>query len=176
MNERTPNVEQFEKRIAAAKQEAQQWERRYKDATISRDLKDAATSQGAFNADQVVALLREMTTLVEITDKATGQPSGQFKTVVDFSETDSKTGKTITMRKTPEEAIRRMKELPEAYGNLFTSNPAPQPTTPTTRTKPSTRPATKHEDLVDVRTLTPAQYREIRNTNPERLGLRPAYR
>ena len=43
-------------------------------------------------------------------------------------------------------------------------------------TKPTTRTTTKHQGLVDVRTLTPAQYREIRNTNPERLGLRPAYR
>jgi hypothetical protein len=173
MNERTPNVEQLEKRIAAAQHEAKQWERRYKDSTISRALKDAAISQGAFNADQVVALLRDMTSLVEITDKATGQHSGQFKTVVDFPETDPKTGKAITMRRTPEEAVRRMKELPEAYGNLFTSSTAPQSATPT---KPTTRTATKRQGLVDVRTLTPAQYREIRNTNPERLGLRPAYR
>jgi len=111
--------------------------------------------------------------LVEITDKATGEPTGQFKTVVDFPETDPKTGKAVTMRKTPEEAIRRMKELPKAYGNLFTSNTVPRPAAPT---KPTTRIATTHQGPVDIRTLTPAQYREIRNTNPERLGLRPAYR
>jgi hypothetical protein len=163
MNDKNPNVEQLEKRIAAAEEKARQWERRYKEATISHALKDAATAQGAFNADQVVKLLRGMTKLVETTDKKTGKPTDQFKVVVDLPETSPKTGKPVTVQKTPEEAVRRMKELPGTYGNLFVSG-APKKST------------TKQQDPIDVRTLTSAQYREIRNTNPERLGLRPAYR
>lgn len=163
MNDKNSNVEQLEKRIAAAEEKARQWERRYKEATISHALKDAAAAQGAFNAEQVVALLRGMTKLVEITDKATGKPTDQFKVVVDFPETSPKTGKPVTVEKTPEEAVKRMKELPGTYGNLFVSG-APEKST------------TKQQDPIDVRTLTSAQYREIRNTNPERLGLRPAYR
>lgn len=83
--------------------------------------------------------------------------------MVDFPETSPKTGKPVTVEKTPEEAVKRMKELPGTYGNLFVSG-APEKST------------TKQQDPIDVRTLTSAQYREIRNTNPERLGLRPAYR
>lgn len=75
MNNENSNVEQLDKRIAAAEEKARQWERRYKEATISHALKDAAAAQGAFNAEQVVALLRGMTKLVEITDKATGKPA-----------------------------------------------------------------------------------------------------
>lgn len=163
MNDRNSNLEQFEERIAASEQKAQQWERRYKEATISHALEDAARGQGAFNADQVVTLLRGMTKLVETTDKATGKPTGRFEAVVDFPETDPKTGKPVAVQKTPEEAIRRMNELPGTYGNLFASS-APK------------KSVTKQQDPIDVRKLTPAQYREIRKTNPERLGLRPAYR
>ncbi len=173
MNGKDSNVEQLEKRIAAAEQEARQWERRYKDATVSRALKDAAITQGAFNADQVITLLRGMTTLVEITDKATDKPTGQFEAVVEFPETDPKTGRPTTVRKTPEEAVKRMKELPEAYGNLFASSASQKSAVPK---KSTTGSARKQQGLIDVRTLTPAQYRELRNTNPERLGLRPAYR
>jgi len=108
MNDRNSNLEQFEERIAASEQKAQQWERRYKEATISHALEDAARGQGAFNADQVVTLLRGMTKLVETTDKATGKPTGRFEAVVDFPETDPKTGKPVAVQKTPEEAVRRM--------------------------------------------------------------------
>jgi len=165
MNDKDSKVEQLEKRIAAAEEKTRQWERRYKEATISHTLKDAAAAQGAFNAEQVVALLRGMTKLVEITDKATGKPTDQFKVVVDFPETSRKTGKPVTVEKTPEEAVKRMRELPGTYGNLFVSG-APKKSTA----------KQQQQDPIDVRTLTPAQYREIRNTNPERLGLRPAYR
>ena len=96
----------------------------------------------------------------EATSKPTGKPTGEFKTVIDFPETDPKTGKPVAVRKTPEEAVKRMKELPE-YGNLFVSG------TPQKSAMP------KKQDQVDVRNLTPAEYREIRKTNPELLGLRP---
>ena len=85
-----------------------------------------------------------MTKMIEITDEATGKP--------------------VAVRKTPEEAIRRMKELPGTYGNLFVSGTPQKSATP------------KKQDQVDVRNLTTAQYREIRKTNPELLGLRPRRR
>jgi hypothetical protein len=42
--------------------------------------------------------------------------------MVDFPDVDEKTGKEISTLRTPAEAVKRMKELPKVYGNLFKSN------------------------------------------------------
>jgi hypothetical protein len=142
------------------------WESLYKDSTVERALQDAAVRNEAFNSSQIVVLLKPNTKLLEVVDETTGKTTGTYKPMVEMDDVDPKTGDPVKMVRTPEEAVKRMKELPETYGNLFKTNVvsgigaggAPNPGLGSGR--------------VDVRKLTPQQYRELREKNPEALGLR----
>ena len=145
------------------------WENLYRDSTVERALLDAAVKNEAFNADQIVVLLRPQTKLLEEVDEGSGKPTGTYRPMVTMDDVDTKTGEPVTMVRTPVEAVKRMKELPETFGNLFKSGVvsgigAGQATSGTTLGKGGT---------VDVRKLSPQQYRKLREENPEALGLRP---
>jgi len=152
--------------VTDLKQKVTFWEALYKDSTVERALQDAAVKNEAFNSSQIVVLLRPHTKLLEVVDEKTGKPTGKYRPMVEMDDVDPKTGDPVTMVRTPEEAVKRMKELPENYGNLFKTNVvsgigaggAPNPGLGNGR--------------VDVRKLTPQQYRELREKNPEALGLR----
>ena len=88
---------------------------------MERALQDAAVSGDAFNTNTVMSVLRPMTRLTEITDEKTGKGTGKFKVVVDFPDTDPNTGEPTVTLHSPESAVKRMKELPQIYGNLFKS-------------------------------------------------------
>jgi len=143
------------------------WENLYRDSTVERSLQDAAVKNDAFNSDQIVVILRPLTKLLEVVDEKTGKTTGKYRPMVEMNDVDPKTGDPVVMVRTPEEAVKRMKELPETYGNLFKSGVvsgigAGQATS-----------AALGGGRVDVRKLTPQQYRELREKNPEALGLRP---
>ena len=103
------------------KKAREEWENRYREGTVERALQDAAVGGDAFNTETVMAVLRPMTRLTEITDEKTGKGTGKFKVVVDFPDTDPNTGEPTVTLHTPEIAVKRMKELPQIYGNLFKS-------------------------------------------------------
>lgn len=161
--------EQYQSRLSEAEKNAGRWEGLYKESMISRALQDAAVQHDAFRPDQVVSLLRPMTKLVEEIDSKTGKSTGALKPMIDFPDMNQDTGESFIGQLTPADALRRMKEIPEVYGNLFKSgvvsgigaNSATGGLTPGANGR------------VDVRKLTPQQYREIRQKNPELLGLRP---
>ena len=113
--------EQYTKQLTDEKKAREEWENRYREGTVERALQDAAVSGDAFNADTVMSVLRPMTRLTEITDEKTGKGTGKFKVVVDFPDTDPNTGEPTVTLHTPESAVKRMKELPQIYGNLFKS-------------------------------------------------------
>jgi len=151
------------------KKKVEFWENLYRDSTVERSLQDAAVKNEAFNADQIVVLLRPQTKLLEEVDEESGKPTGTYRPMVTMKDVDPKTGEPATMVRTPAEAVKRMKELPETYGNLFKSGVvsgigAGQATSGTALGKGG---------KVDVRKLTPQQYRELREKDPEALGLRP---
>jgi hypothetical protein len=130
-------------------------------------LQDAAIEGEAFNANQIIGLLRPMTELRELKDEA-GKITGE-KPMVDFPDVDEKTGKPINTLRTPGEAVKRMKELAETYGNLFRANVVSgvgQGAATGGVTPGST-------GYIDVESLSPEQYRKIRSEQPELLGLRP---
>jgi len=146
---------------------AESWESKYKGSVSDRALIDAAASGEAFNPHQVVALLRPMTKMTEAKDSE-GQPTGQWIPMIDFPDVNE-TGEHIMTQRTPDEAVKRMKEIPEQYGNLFKSNvvsgigagSATGGVTPGSAGQ------------IDVRKLTPEQYMKIRKENPSLLGLNP---
>lgn len=154
--------------VTELKKKAGFWEGLYRESTVERSLQDAAVKGDAFNPEQIVVLLRPMTKLLEVVDEKTGKTTGKYKPMVEMNDVDPKTGEPVLMVRTPEEAVKRMKELPETYGNLFKSGVVSGIGAGT-----ATGGAPGGGSRVDVRKLTPQQYREIRAKNPELLGLRP---
>jgi len=165
--ERKQERERFKSELDTTKTAAQRWETLYKSSVIDRSLQDAAVSAEAFNPHQIVGLLRPMTKMQEKTDEQ-GNSLGKFTPLIDFPDIDEKSGEQVITLRTPEEAVQRMKELPELYGNLFKSNVVSG-----VGAGSATGGASPGEGgRVDPTKLTPEQYRKIRKENPEALGLR----
>jgi len=164
--------EQYQAKIEEAEKKTQVWEALFRDSTIERSLQDAAVKHEAFNPAQIVTQLRPWTRVIEVMDEKTGKPTGKYKPVVDMPDVDATTGEQVMMTRSPEEAVKRMKEMPEQWGNLFRSNVVSG-----IGSSSATGGLTPGQGgRVDVRKLTPQQYREIREKNPELLGLAPKRR
>jgi hypothetical protein len=97
--------------------ERDSWRKMYSESTIERALYDASVKGEAVRPEQIVAMLGQTTHLSEVLDAA-GHPTGAYAPTVKFNDVDAD-GKAVTLELAPEDAIKRMKELPEAYGNLF---------------------------------------------------------
>jgi len=95
------------------------WQSRYETATINRSLLDAAVAAEAFAPQQIMAILSPTSKVVEQLG-SDGKPTGEFSVAVQFEDAD-KDGKPISLQLTPAEVVKRMKELPERFGNLFKS-------------------------------------------------------
>ena len=164
--------EQFQTKIEEAEKKTQVWEALFRDSTIERSLQDAAVKHEAFNPAQIVTQLRPWTRVIEVMEEKTGKPTGKYKPVVDMPDVDATTGEQVMMTRSPEEAVKRMKEMPEQWGNLFRSNVVSGigSSSATGGLMPG------QGGKIDVRKLTPQQYREIREKNPELLGLAPKRR
>jgi hypothetical protein len=157
--------EEYESKLTTATKAAESWESRFRETTIIRELQDAASSNDAYEASQIVSLLRPMTKLVEVIDELTNEPTGDYSTVIDFPDVDEKDHKIITQR-TPTETVVRMKEL-GAYANLFKSNVVSG-----IGAHPATGGATPGANgQVDVTKLTMAQFKKLRDENPAAVGL-----
>jgi len=159
----------YQVKLTDAEKKATTWESLYRDSTVQRSLQDAGIKNDAFSPGQIVTLLKPMTKMMEEMDPTTKRPNGHYKVMVEMPDVDPKTGEQVMMTRTPEEAVKRMKELPEQYGNLFKAGVVSGigSGSATGGLLPG------QSGRVDVRKLTPQQYREIREKNPELLGLRP---
>jgi len=164
--------EKYQVKVQEAEKKAQVWEALFRDSTIDRSLQDAAVKHDAFNAAQVVTQLRPWTRMIEVMDEKTGKPTGKYKPVVDMPDVDATTGEQVIMTRSPDEAVKRMKEMPEQWGNLFRSNVLSGigSSSATGGLMPG------YGGKIDVRKLTQAQYLEVRAKNPELLGLAPKRR
>ena len=164
--------EQYQVKVQDAEKKAQVWEALFRDSTIDRSLQDAAVKHEAFNPAQIVTQLRPWTRMMEIMDEKAGKPTGKYKPVVDMPDVDATTNEQVIMTRSPEEAVKRMKEVPEQWGNLFRSGVVSGigSSSATGGLMPG------KGGQIDVRKLTPQQYREIRAKNPELLGLAPKRR
>lgn len=111
---------EHEEKYGAATQELESWKTRYHDTEIRRAISDASVSQEAFDPAQIAALLRPSAYLEEIVD-ANGGATGNYLPKVKFDDVD-KDKKPVRLDLTISEAVKRMKETPEKYGNLFKSN------------------------------------------------------
>jgi hypothetical protein len=159
---------QYETDLATEKANSERWEGMYKNQVIRTSLQDAAIKGEAFNSNQIISLLEPM---AQLRDEVTpdGATTGRLVPVIDFADIDETTGDPTQTLRTPTEAVQRMKELTELYGNLFRANVVSG-----VGAGSATGGATPGKSgSVDVSKLTSAQYRELRAKNPELLGLRP---
>ena len=162
----------FQAKLVESEKKTQIWEGLYRESTVQRSLQDAAVKNDAWQPSQIVTLLKPMTKLVEGVDPVTNRPNGNYEVKVVMFDVNPKTGQQEEMTRTPEEAVARMKEIPETYGNLFKSGVVSGigSSSATGGLMPG------KGGQIDVRKLTPQQYREIRAKNPELLGLAPKRR
>jgi hypothetical protein len=169
--ERKQEAEKYKSRLQELEGAATRWESLYKGSQIDRSLQDAAVAAEAFNPNQIVGLLRPMTKMQERTDEA-GNTLGDFVPVIDFPDVDETSGEQVMTLRTPEEAVQRMKELPELFGNLFRSNVVSG-----VGSGSATGGVTSGDGgRIDPAKLTPEQYRKFRKENPEALGLKKRQR
>lgn len=164
--DRKQERERFTTEVEDLKESAEKWEDLYKSSVIDRSLQDAALAQDAFNPTQIMGLLRPMTRMQEQTDD-NGDSLGQFSPVIDFLDVNETNGEQETTLRTPEEAVQRMKELPQFYGNLFRSNVVSG-----VGSGSATGGVKSGEGRIDPTKLTAEQYRKVRKENPEALGLK----
>lgn len=158
--------DQYDTDIKQLGERATKWEVKYKQSLVDRSLLDAAVTNEAFNTTQIVSLLRPMTQMVEQTDDK-DEGTGDYAPMVDLTDVDTKTGEPIITRRTPEDAVKRMKELPDLFGNLFKANVVSG-----VGVGSATGSGMPGSGRVDVQNMSPEQYMKMRQENPKALGLK----
>jgi len=151
--ERKQSEEKYLNQLKTAEERATHWESLYKQETVVRSLQDAAGAADAFNSNQIVGLLKPFTELKDV--------EGRLTPMVDFPDVDEKTGEEIRTLRTPAEAVKRMRELPKVYGNLFKSNVV---------SGVGAGQASVSDDNMDYSTLTAEEYRKHRAAIKQRLA------
>lgn len=135
------------------------WKDRFTTSQILQSITQAAAEHKAFSPNQIIALLKPMTSLKEVTTED-GTPTGVFQPRVKYPDTD-KEGKEVTLDLTVPEAVKRMKETTDKYGNLFTET-ASGGLGMGAGTAPQGKP--------DFKTMNMEQYKQAR---VKQLGLNP---
>jgi len=94
------------------------WEKRYKKERIERDIMSAAVEQDAFSPKQVIRILRDDTFITEELGED-GKPTGELTSMVKVR--DIKDNQPVDLELSPADAVKRMKENVQEFGNLFQS-------------------------------------------------------
>ena len=114
--EQTKMEKKYKEQIDALSTDKKTWQGKYTESTIIRAITDSAVVNNAYVPEQIVAMLRTNTRLIEELD-AEGRPTGQLIPRVQFADAD-KEGKPVTLELSVDEAVKRMKDI-DKYTNLF---------------------------------------------------------
>lgn len=147
------NAEQLE----LLTKERDSWQHRHSHLLIDTEITKSAVEHKAYFFEQVSAILRPNTKLVEKLGED-GKPTGEYAAKVMFVDTD-KNGKPITLELTIPEAVKRMTELTQ-YGNLFEGGI--KGGVGGTGSENNTK-----IDLAKIAKDDPARYRKMRKEQPE---------
>lgn len=153
---------EYNGRLETATGAAKVWESRYQELKIGYEIKGAAANHEVLpnNIEFVEAWLRPRTRMVQELDED-GKPIDSWTAKVKFDDLN-KEGKPIVLDLTVPDAVKRMKELPERYGNLFKGATAGglggNTGTPGKKS--------------NVKGMTTAEYLEARKKDPASLGLK----
>lgn len=152
-------------RISELEARSNQWESRFTESTINRELQSAAVEFDAYNPDLVVTHLKGSTSLEDKVDQD-GKPTGQLAPMVTMTVKNEDTGVAEALKMTPSEAVAYMKKNPESYGGFFKNNIREG-----IGGTSSTGGAMSGDGTVDVTKLSDEQYFKLRRENPSALGL-----
>lgn len=130
------------------------WQQRYADLLVDQTINRAATEHKAYRNEQILGQLKPKSKVVPILGDD-GKPSDKFQVVIKFDDVDVKTKQPVTLELSPADAVKRMTELPELFGNLFQSGVV-QGVGKTRAGGTAGEP--------DISKMTPAEYREYRKT------------
>lgn len=108
-------AEEHKRALDAASGDRDAWQTRYESSQVLGDLLAAASKHKAYNSQQVVAVLQQGASLVEVKD-AEGKPTGEFKVEVKakVKEGEAFVEKVVTA----DEAVAGLKAQKE-FANLF---------------------------------------------------------
>jgi len=159
---------ELSEKLKAATEKADTTWKMYEGETIQRSLLDAAAKHEAFNPQQLTTMMRNQSKLVEQKNEK-GKPTGQFTVMVELADQDAESGDPITTIRTPDDAVKRMKELPSLYGNLFKTGVVSGlgGSSATGGMAPGSNGKLSRDQIAK---LSPTEYRKIRADNPELLG------
>ena len=133
--------------------ERDKWKNEYTTEVITNQILRASTIHDAVSSDQLMDLLLPKTRLVEVL--ADGKVVGHAPKVKLKVPGDK--GEAVELDLTVEESVKRMKELPELFGNLFKSGVKSG-----LGGNGSTGASTSGQSLTDLAKKDPATYRENR--------------
>ena len=110
-----------EKDLQEATTERDFWKDQFSGQMLQTTIRAAATEHEALPQahDQLVAILGSKNARIVEGKAEDGKPNGEFHSVVTFQDKDDD-GKAIVIDDMPvSDAIKRMKDLPDLFGNLF---------------------------------------------------------
>jgi len=166
-HERQQAAKENEKKIAALQKEAKDWRDRHHTELTERELNAAAVKHDAHNPKLVASFLRQHASVREVTDEK-GNGMGRWEAVVNLPTTDEE-GRPVTLTVSPDAAVKHLAERPGEYGGLFRANIV----SGVGGSSSAGGIPTGSGGKVDPRRLSQSQYMELREKNPELLGLRP---
>lgn len=112
---------QYDEERTGLTSERDHWRGQYEGYRLQTEILTAAAGANAYNPEQLVQLLLPKTKLVEQKEVVGGVEQTTYVPFVKFSDRD-KDGKPVVLELSIGDAIKRMRELPETYGNLFKSD------------------------------------------------------
>jgi len=117
--ERERESKEYANELKKSQQETEHWKRQFQSTSVTRALQDAALEADAYSPGQIISMLGPNSRLVEELD-AENKPTGRYAPRVRMEDTDAN-GNLVELDLTVKEAITKMKNTPERFGNLFKS-------------------------------------------------------
>ena len=154
MSDKPSTTEQWENRIAEEQKRAEKFERLHADGVIEHELRKAAEEAGAFNADQIITILKGKSRLVD----AGGKQVVRIVTVGDD-------GKEV--HHSPSQAIGHLRQDKGSH-NLFRDLMSQ-----TFTLAPPAKIEAKPDLEKLLKNMPMEQYIKLRQEHPEILGLKP---
>ena len=149
------NEKEMQDRMADAQARAEKFERLHADGVIEHELRKAAEEAGAFNADQIIRLLKGKSRVVEVDGK-------HVVRVVKIGDD----GKEI--HHSPAQAIGHLKQDKGNKGNLFLETMAAM-----SMLAPPAKLDAKPDLKKLLKNMSHEEYLRLRQQQPELFGLRP---
>jgi hypothetical protein len=120
--EKEKAAKEYETKLSSVQEQANYYKELYETSTIHREISDAQQLHDGYNPDQFVALLGPKAKIVEELDSA-GEKTGRLVPRIEWGvKTEDGTSETVLL--SPKEAVEKMKDDPDTYGNMFRPNVA----------------------------------------------------